>query len=496
MAQYTRQIMDQISCQTSDNNPPNNATSKQVKESIDTLNATMQESVVALQKAIDELKTSPNPTQLTPNPQPTIPEHTYRDALLSNHQTAHTPPLSIYEARLQNRLNIDAHQVMIEILSESDNPLKDNNPSEECPTGKLKAVTNNWLANRDGDDPPPPNTMLRALTQYGNKKLLLEANMKEAANWIRQNASQILQPLIGHPVKTLGRLYPVIARFMPTLFQANEAGIRELEISANLTANSITNAIWIKNPNQRSKGQLFTNLKLLCTSAEAANSLILGSGRISHLGSQIQVSKDTKVPGACNHCQEYSHTVANCKSANLKCAKCGDTHFTSECQTQNTKCTPCGLVGHRTNSEECLKHIQRKTSIRAKKPELLTPYFITAEQWTWGLTEDNTPPNNMSDDPTYQYQRCKPLRSAPQQRQTDSTSKELAKTQCTLLKSGFQRRSTQTGANSIPIKPKNTTNTALTTSSSTNQPQVRPPSAQHTNTLNSEHPPQNTPMPQ
>lgn len=491
VAQYVGQIMDQLSWQSGDNNPTNNATSVQVKDSIDTLSATVQESVVTLQKAIDEIKLSPSPAQLTPNPQPINPKYSYRDALLSNRQITHTLLSTPYEAKLQNRLNIDALQALIEIQSENDNPLKDNNPSDECPTGKLKAVANNWLANRDGDDPPPPNTVIRALTQYSNKKILLEANTKEAAEWIRQNASRIFQPLIGHPVKTLGRLYPVIARFMPVLFQTNKSGIHKLESSANLTANSITNAMWIKHPNQRSKGQLFANLKILCTSAEVANSLIIGSGRISHLGSQIQFSKNVRAPGTCNHCQLYGHTATRCKAPAPVCATCGDNHFSSECRAQTTKCTPCGLVGHRTNSDECPQHILREDALRTKRPELLTPYFITAERWTWGLTEGNTPPQEANEETTYQYQRRKPLRSAPRQRQA---GKEPAKTQRTLLKSGFQRRTMQTGANSIPINPKNTPNNALPSSST--QPQVRSLPTQHTNTLDSEHSPQNTPIPQ
>lgn len=491
VAQYVGQIMDQISQQPNSNSlvAPNNAT---VKESIDTLSATMQERVENLQKSIDEIKLSPNPAQLTSNPQFTNPEYSYRDALLNNRQLAHTMPSSIFEAKLRNRLNIDALQTLIEIQAESENPLEDNVTTGDNPMGKLKALANNWLANRDGDDPPPPNTALRALTQYGNKKLLLEANTKEAAGWIRQNASRIFQPLIGHPVKVLGRLYMVIARFMPVLFQADESGIRELELSANIPENSIAKAAWIKNPNQRSKGQLFANLKIFCTNAEVANTLILGSGRISHLGSQIKFNKDVRAPGTCNRCQEYGHTAPKCKAVSPVCANCGGPHFSSECQTQATKCTPCGISGHRTNDDKCPQRVERVNAMITKKPELLTPYFITAERWTWGLLMDSTSPQEASEETThqFQFQRRKPLRSGPRQRQTN---KDPERTQRTLLKSGFQRRPTQTGANSIPVKPKNTPYNAPPLSP---QPQVRPLPAQRTNTLDSELPPQNTTTPQ
>ena len=299
VAQYVRQIMDQITQQPNCNNPgpPHNDT---VKESIDTLSATLQEKVETLQKTIDELKSAPNPAQLTPNPQYINPEYSYRDTLISNQQSAHPQPSTIFEAKLQNRLNIDALQTLIEIQTESEDPLGDSISKDDNPTGKLKALANNWLANRDGDNPPPPNTTIRTLTQYGNRKLLLEANTKESADWICQNASCVFQPLTGHPVRVLGRHYMVIARFMPVLFQADEPSICKLESSTNLPEKLIANAAWIKKPEQRAKGQLFANLKLFCTSAEVANTLILGSGRISHLGSQIQFTKDVRRPGTCN----------------------------------------------------------------------------------------------------------------------------------------------------------------------------------------------------
>ena len=66
--------MDQISQQPNCNNPgaPHNDA---VKESIDTLRATLQERIETLQKTIDELKLALNPAQLTPNPQYINPEY-------------------------------------------------------------------------------------------------------------------------------------------------------------------------------------------------------------------------------------------------------------------------------------------------------------------------------------------------------------------------------------------------------------------------------------
>lgn len=43
-------------------------------------------------------------------------------------------------------------------------------PADTNPTGEVKAAANNWLTNRDGDDPLPPNTTIRAVTPYHNKR--------------------------------------------------------------------------------------------------------------------------------------------------------------------------------------------------------------------------------------------------------------------------------------------------------------------------------------
>ena len=123
-----------------------------------------------------------------------------------------------------------------------------------------------------------PDTIIRAITLCRNNKLLIETNTTEVAKWIKLNVTRIISPLIGHPVKVLDRIYTVITHFMPVLFQTNKEGTRELESSANLPEKSITQAIWVRNLERRKNGQQFANLKILCNSAKAANSLIMGTG--------------------------------------------------------------------------------------------------------------------------------------------------------------------------------------------------------------------------
>src|SRR5258706_940900 len=272
---------------------------------------------------------------------------------------------------------------------------------------------------------------------------------------------------------------------MPVLFQANDEGARELQSIANLAENSITQVKWIKNPECRSDRQRFANLKIHCSSAEAANSLIMGSGRISHLGSQIQFHKDIKAPGTCSRCQEYGHPLPKCRSANTICAKCGEPHHTSECQARNIKCTPCGSTEHQTNDVSCPERIAREEAILTKKPELLTPYFITAQRWTWDLP--NNTPLESTEDTLQQNHRI--FRNGTHH---GHPAGGLTRTQRTLLHSGFHCQPRQTGANSIPINPKKSPNNRPPSPA---QNQGKPPSPKPTHPHPSITPPQPNPQP-
>ena len=144
---------------------------------------------------------------------------------------------------------------------------------------------------------------------------------------------------------------------MPVQFQTNEEGAQELEISTNLPMESISHMTWLKNPERRSPGQHCANVKIHCRSAEDANTLILSSRRILHMGSQLHIHKDIRMPGTCNWCQNYSHIALNCKEELPICAKCSEPHRTMECTTGHTKCTPCGSMAHQTNDERCPERI-------------------------------------------------------------------------------------------------------------------------------------------
>ena len=165
----------------------------------------------SLRKVIEEIKATLIPQHMVTNQLLTNPEYSYRDALMSNQNPASTSPANFHEAKLQNRININAHQILIEIQTDNENPIKDDNPTDSRTTGKLKTTANHWLENRDGDNPPPSDTSIWAITLCCNRKLLIEANTTAAASWIKLNTNCILSPLIGHPIKVLDRQYLVVA---------------------------------------------------------------------------------------------------------------------------------------------------------------------------------------------------------------------------------------------------------------------------------------------
>ena len=369
----------------------------------------------------------------------------YRDALLSN---ARSVPPSIpstpFEARLRNRRNIKACQVLVEVQSDHQDPLRAAYPDAGNPIDMLEQAANSRLTTDAGDlEGVPQGSSIRSIRQCRANRFLIETRSSDTAEWIKEHPDSLQAPF-RNQVKILSRLYPVVVRFMPTHFQTDSAGLRELETNAKLDPHSIARATWIKDPSRRTPNQRCANIKIYCETPEAANSLIMSSPQ--HLGSQLRIHKDIKVPSTCLKCQRYGHFVINCTETRPTCGKCGGGHPTLECDTHTTtRCTPCGSSDHQTNDPACPERQSRENAIMLKDPETLTPYYTTHERWTWGLPqrEDVTP----EDPPPAPKRPSRPIQPHGPTKQQQRAPQR----QGTLLGSGFQRRPTTTGANSEPI---------------------------------------------
>jgi hypothetical protein len=181
----------------------------------------------------------------------------------------------------------------------------------------------------------------------------------------------------------------VIARFVPITFDPTPTCLRELEDMVNLPAGSIQEAGWIKHPSKCTGHQKVANLRILCTTLEAANKLINGPTYIS--GSRLCIQKDIRTPGVCNRCQMYGHIIKDCKAASDTCGQCGETHQTSTCNKRTaSKCTPCGSNDHPMNHESCPIYRQHENSMMDRNPETISPYYLTNEEWTWGYRMNAT----------------------------------------------------------------------------------------------------------
>jgi hypothetical protein len=217
VAVYVEKILQQLSNHQASHDTSQNktVTTSQTHDAIQNLSDMVTKQTDSLQRnsdileKIQQTQTNQN-NEINPQGNQHTLHNTYRDALI-NGQANNLQLTTIKEAKIQNRLNISACQTLVEVQTENDRFLKDAFPSEENPIGKIKNTINQWLANADGDTLPPEKSSIRAITKYRKNKLLIETNTREATAWFKQNSDHFLKTLLGHPVKILGRLHPVIA---------------------------------------------------------------------------------------------------------------------------------------------------------------------------------------------------------------------------------------------------------------------------------------------
>ena len=486
VAKYVEKITHQLTdLKTLNNTPQSNIeTTPHLNDMLTNIHATICKQTDAIQKTNEALeKLQANRTANIDNHQQNLP---YREALLNGHP----PPTQVttpHEARILNRLNISDHQIMLEVQSEKDNILKDAFPHEVDPYGKIKSALNAWLENSDESNQPPKKSNIHAISKYRKNKMLIEANTIESATWIKQNSNQFLQQLIGHPVKILGRMFLVVARFMPVLFCTDDGGAHDLENSANLPPNSISQVSWIKNPENRTDGQRYTNVKIFCSSAKTANQLILEAGRFKHLGSNLRIHKDIKAPSTCNRCQTYGHISTGCPNESSTCARCASSHHATKCTSSTIKCTPCGSGTHQTNDERCPERTARENAILTKNPETLSPYYTTYEPWTWGLSKTEPSQESSNNEPSKNTSSASTSNTC--QKKGNQQPKGNQGQQSTLFDGGIRRQQAPTGPNGNPTSMRkideqgnhaptdehsNTPSTAQPSNTSTALPQPQP----------------------
>ncbi len=164
VTQYAEKIANHMASLPTSHIPhPDNETSNQIKVTLENLSKMVQSQAENVQKANEKLQELQDSFTHATTQIATNANLSYRDVLMSG--TISRPPTqlpltSVYEAKLQNRLNIKACQILMEIQAQTENPPTDPTSPDAFSTGKTKTAINNWLANRNIEDPLPPNSTI------------------------------------------------------------------------------------------------------------------------------------------------------------------------------------------------------------------------------------------------------------------------------------------------------------------------------------------------
>ncbi|KAF5375879.1 hypothetical protein D9615_008261 [Tricholomella constricta] len=297
---------------------------------------------------------------------------------------AFNPSAPDQHTRLQQRLLRGARTVLVEA-----NPDDDLAPVDRSPTGifeirqamnkELDALdkslgANSFITEEGEAAPAETRTYVRGISALDRGAYLFELTNADAARRFREYATDpdlsFLKTHLGASARIKAKAYNLVFRFVPcgAFFDpSNRAHLDVIEDDNDLSNGSILSASWIKRPERRSPKQTVASLKVVCSTADAANRLL--QDRVFVAGHLVVVRKDLKEPMRCNKCQLYGHIRASCKNTE-RCASCASAdHGTLECSANHTPRCPV----FKRNCED----------LESRLPENTMPYFPTAEAWTW-----------------------------------------------------------------------------------------------------------------
>ena len=339
---------------------------------------------------LEALLNSPNAQTTSPsNPNPTWAQ------VVSSPSCALPPllprPSSLAEVRTQQRVALSARRLVIE-LNPSD-PLFPNEKSAEN-ARLFRDKLNNLLSTHSLSLGRPPR--IKSASVLEGRGFLLEAPDPTDIAFITAHPDTLTDISISACIKK--PTFPIILRFVPcnTGFDPNCANdLAELADEADIPAECISSSSWVKPPHLRSASQKFANLRVLLSTPEAANALLLKRIRIrDHL---TTAHKDIKEPIRCNKCQSFGHIRASCSNKEL-CATCASpSHVSSDCTSHHTPCCAnCGPSStHPSYSRFCPILTQKQATLNIKFPENNLPLFPTAEQWTWSHSPPPAPSQSL-----------------------------------------------------------------------------------------------------
>ena len=240
--------------------------------------------------------------------------------------------------------------------------------------------------------PKPANIKLQSTTLLQNGGLLLELDSIKTAQWLKSdgNIGRFLEG-IGSGTSAKNRTYQVIISFVPVSFDPTDDGqVRRYEEDNNIPRHSILKAEWIKQANERGKGQRVATLRMYHRDAGSANAILKHSAH--GFGKRVETMRPRKDPIRCTRCQKFGHGRPDCKSDNEHCGKCLGTHDTDTCRVlrEDSTCVNC-LGPHASYDRDCQVFLEERKKIDQLYPENGLAYYPTDEPWTWAMLEPSTP---------------------------------------------------------------------------------------------------------
>jgi hypothetical protein len=314
--------------------------------------------------------------------------------------------------KIQNKQGIQHRQFVISFSPGATDLPTD---SSDATNAQIKAKFNEALLK--ATEGTAAKAEARSANVLSNGRILIELKDAETARWLREGDNRETIAKLFHPdCFFIARPYPLIFRFVPVTFNpTSDEALRDLEAAHDLPANSITGASWIKDPARRSSTQTVANMKINCSSPEAANKLLTSSVRIGH--KVVNVQKETKEPTRCNKCQLYGHFAADCKAEKDVCGNCGNEHRTSTCNQEDWWCTPCAVATHPSTSRKCPQFTRRLGILNTRNPEYALPFYQTSEEWTWEQPQPPKPfPRQQSPDTTRSRTKANPPQGSQRNR--------------------------------------------------------------------------------
>lgn len=323
------------------------------------------------------------------------------------------PTASNQQTIVQQRVLRAARKVLVEVDPKDDSVSLDRTPAGlNTICGRMNKeiadLETSLLAHIISEDEGTPEitdkTHIRGITSLERGGLLFELDSADSALRFRQLALDdqlsFLTGYLGETAKFKAKPHNLIIRFVPCTGEFNPSDpthLRDIENDVGLPPETILSAAWLKPPSRRGAKQTLASIKMACSDADTANTLI--QERVFIAGHLVVIRKDFMEPTRCNKCQLYGHIRNACKGKE-RCATCAsEDHPSSECPTDSPhQCVSCGPDStHPSSSRGCPAFKKRCNDLETRFPENSMPYFPTGETWTWAVN----PPKLSTSPPTH-----------------------------------------------------------------------------------------------